>query len=179
MSTSLSTWHIIQYALIGAIALSAIRHGYILFKLNLHASAFAAAITKLLRAGNVERAMKLCGAAPGNHLARCTSEMLMRYQEGWKERSLLRDIWKPHRAALKAILGKLRLLSIIAVPGALGAIAVAWFQLKLISHTWLIMGGIVLVITIAAERKGLSMLNRYERAVDNILATIEQQEYNK
>jgi biopolymer transport protein ExbB len=54
------------------------RFVFLFFKLNINAPAFMAQIERLVRAGNVDRAIKLCNAAPSAALPRVIKAGLMR-----------------------------------------------------------------------------------------------------
>ena len=65
-----------------AAGISIERFIFLFFKYNINANAFMAQITKLVMAGNVDRAIKLCNAAPSAALPRVIKAGLTRANKG-------------------------------------------------------------------------------------------------
>jgi biopolymer transport protein ExbB len=65
-----------------AIAVATERFITLMFRYNLNAAPFMEQITKLVMAGNVDRAVKLCGAAPNSPLAKVVRAGLTRANRG-------------------------------------------------------------------------------------------------
>jgi biopolymer transport protein ExbB/TolQ len=65
-----------------AIAVAVERTITLMFRFNLNAGPFMEQITKLVMAGNVDRAVKLCGAAPNSPLAKVVRAGLTRANRG-------------------------------------------------------------------------------------------------
>ena len=67
---------------VAAVALIIERTIFLLFRFNINATQFWAQIQKLVMANNIDRAIKLCNAAPNAALARVLKAGLMRANKG-------------------------------------------------------------------------------------------------
>jgi biopolymer transport protein ExbB len=74
-------WIIVPVS-IACVAIMIERFFFLYFKYNIQASAFFSQIQKLVMAGNIDRAIKLCNAAPSSALARVIKAGLIRANKG-------------------------------------------------------------------------------------------------
>src|ERR1043165_7136558 len=80
-----------------SLGLTAERVIFIFFRYNINGAAFMAQIQKLVMANNIDRAIKLCNAAPFAALARVIKAGLTRTNKGEIERSEERRVGKECR----------------------------------------------------------------------------------
>jgi hypothetical protein len=82
----------LTFILAGAgLAFGLVPLGWLMFKANINAAAFGAAIKKLVEASNLDRAIKLCSAAPTVPLAKGTRAVLEAYRDGSRDSVALKE----------------------------------------------------------------------------------------
>ncbi len=96
----------------------------VVFRLNLDAKAFMAQVQKLILANNIDRAIKLCAAAPNAALARVIKAGLMRANRGPREvaRALEEAVIEITPLINKRIPGLWSLANIATLVGLIGTI---------------------------------------------------------
>ncbi len=107
-----------------AIAIVVERVIVLAFRLNLNAGPFMEQVQKLVLSGNVDRAVKLCGAAPNTALARVVRAGLTRANRGEQEiaRSLEEAVLEVTPAITKRIPPLWSLANIATLVGLVGTI---------------------------------------------------------
>ena len=107
-----------------AIAIIIERFAVLAFKLNLNAGPFMDQIQKLVLSGNVDKAVKLCGAAPNAALSRVVRAGLTRASKGEQEvaRALEEAVLEVTPAISKRIASLWSLANIATLVGLVGTI---------------------------------------------------------
>jgi len=107
-----------------AIAIIAERTIALAFKLNLNAGPFMEQIQKLVLSGNVDRAVKLCGAAPNASLSRVVRAGLTRANRGDQEvaRALEEAVLEVTPSITKRIQALWSLANVATLVGLIGTI---------------------------------------------------------
>jgi biopolymer transport protein ExbB/TolQ len=107
-----------------AIAIVIERFAVLAFKLNLNAGPFMDQIQKLVLSGNVDKAVKLCGAAPNAALSRVVRAGLTRASKGEQEvaRALEEAVLEVTPAISKRIASLWSLANIATLVGLVGTI---------------------------------------------------------
>lgn len=107
-----------------AIAIVIERFAVLAFKLNLNAGPFMDQIQKLVLSGNVDKAIKLCGAAPNAALSRVVRAGLTRASKGEQEvaRALEEAVLEVTPAISKRIASLWSLANIATLVGLVGTI---------------------------------------------------------
>ncbi len=107
-----------------AIAIIVERFVVLAFKLNLNAGPFMDQIQKLVLSGNVDKAVKLCGAAPNAALSRVVRAGLTRAEKGEQEvaRALEEAVLEVTPAISKRIASLWSLANIATLVGLVGTI---------------------------------------------------------
>jgi biopolymer transport protein ExbB len=107
-----------------AIAIIAERIVVLAFKLNLNAAPFMEQVQKLVLSGNVDRAVKLCGAAPNAALSRVIRSGLTRANRGEQEvaRALEESVLEVTPLVSKRIQPLWSLANIATLVGLIGTI---------------------------------------------------------
>lgn len=107
-----------------AIAIIAERTIALAFKLNLNAGPFMEQIQKLVLSGNVDRAVKLCGAAPNASLSRVVRAGLTRANRGDQEvaRALEESVLEVTPSITKRIQALWSLANVATLVGLIGTI---------------------------------------------------------
>lgn len=107
-----------------AIAIIIERFAVLAFKLNLNAGPFMDQIQKLVLSGNVDKAVKLCGAAPNAALSRVVRAGLTRAAKGEQEvaRALEEAVLEVTPAISKRIASLWSLANIATLVGLVGTI---------------------------------------------------------
>ena len=107
-----------------AIAIIVERVVVLAFKLNLNAGPFMEQVQKLVLSGNVDRAVKLCGAAPNAALSKVVRAGLTRANRGEQEvsRSLEEAVLEVTPAVTKRIAALWSLANIATLVGLIGTI---------------------------------------------------------
>jgi len=80
--------------LAGGLVLAALKFGWLMFRMNLNAEAFTSAVHKLIDAGDLDRAVKLCRAVPGALVTSGTLDMLQAHQNGDRDSASLREAFE-------------------------------------------------------------------------------------
>jgi len=107
-----------------AIAIIVERIIMLAFRLNLNAAPFMEQVLKLVLSGNVDRAVKLCGAAPNAALARVIRAGLTRANRGEQEiaRALEEAVLESTPAVTKRVASLWSLANIATLVGLVGTI---------------------------------------------------------
>lgn len=107
-----------------AIAIIVERILMLAFRLNLNAAPFMEQVLKLVLSGNVDRAVKLCGAAPNAALARVIRAGLTRANRGEQEiaRALEEAVLEATPAVTKRVASLWSLANIATLVGLVGTI---------------------------------------------------------
>jgi biopolymer transport protein ExbB/TolQ len=107
-----------------AVAIIIERFAVLAFKLNLNAGPFMDQIQKLVLSGNVDKAVKLCGAAPNAALSRVVRAGLTRASKGEQEvaRALEEAVLEVTPAISKRIASLWSLANIATLVGLVGTI---------------------------------------------------------
>jgi biopolymer transport protein ExbB len=107
-----------------AIAIIAERTIALAFKLNLNAGPFMEQVQKLVLSGNVDRAVKLCGAAPNASLSRVVRAGLTRANRGEQEvaRALEESVLEVTPSITKRIQALWSLANVATLVGLIGTI---------------------------------------------------------
>lgn len=107
-----------------AIAIIVERILMLAFRLNLNAAPFMEQVLKLVLSGNVDRAVKLCGAAPNAALARVIRAGLIRANRGEQEiaRALEEAVLEATPAVTKRVASLWSLANIATLVGLVGTI---------------------------------------------------------
>ena len=127
------------------------------FMLSINAKAFMAQIKKLIAADNVERAIKLCNAAPNTVVGAGTKGMLVAHGlQGATDSTALQNAFDKALPDLFNLIKKLRVLGFVA----LGCLALAALQIlkggadpSAIPPYLMVLGGGLLLSVIAGEKK--------------------------
>lgn len=118
-------WMFVNVAVSAVAAATIIERTIMLaFRLNLNAAPFMEQVLKLVLSGNVDRAVKLCGAAPNAALARVIRAGLTRANRGEQEiaRALEEAVLEATPAVTKRVASLWSLANIATLVGLVGTI---------------------------------------------------------
>ena len=145
----------IFYGIFGvSVLLGLVRVIYISFSLKINVAAFVGAIKKLVMANNVDRAMKLCKAAPAAVATRGTYAMLEAFQNRVTDSVALKEAFEHGVGGLKNATGKLGWLSYLALLVTLALAGYAYQMGYEPLHTIYRVGLAALLIAVAGIRMG-------------------------
>ncbi|MBW1807354.1 MAG: hypothetical protein JRJ87_04110 [Deltaproteobacteria bacterium] len=165
----------IFYGIFGvSVVLGLVRVIYISFSLKINVGAFVGMIKKLVMANNVDRAMKLCKAAPAAVATRGTYAMLEAFQNRVTDSVALREAFEHGVGGLNNATGKLGWLSYLAL---LATCACAGWAYQLgydPLHPIYRVGLAALLIAIAGIRMGSTLKNTITGGRDQTILALQE-----
>jgi len=175
ISTSMTHQNVF-YGIFGiGILLGAIRIGFIMFRLKINEVVFVNAIQKLVGANNLERAVKLCRAAPSAISARGTAAMLVAFQNKVTDSVALREEFDRSLGGLNKAAGKLGILPWLGL--ALALVGAAWAHLQGYDfmHPVYRPGVVALVVSTIGIQMGAKIKNKTAWTRDEMIRFLQEQ----
>jgi hypothetical protein len=154
------------------LALVAVRNVMLIFVWNINNKAFMSQIKKLVRAKNVDMAIKLSNSAPGALLPRTIKLMLQEYQNGTRDRSSLEESshFKEH---YEVVLNKFRIFNLLALIGIGISTFIFVEHVKHFTTQFFIIQGICLFIIVENEYRTIMMRKKARIELDKMLEMLD------
>jgi hypothetical protein len=171
----LMTQEYIFYGVFGiSVALGLVRVFYVSFVLKIHVPAFVGQIKKLVMANNVDRAMKLCRAAPSAVATRGTFAMLEAFQNRVTDSVALKEAFARGVGGLKKATGKMVGFSYLALLTTGACAGYAYHLGYGPLHPIYRVGLAALLIAVAGIRMGSSLRRKVAWGRDQTILALQE-----
>jgi hypothetical protein len=159
-----------------ALLLVLLRLRVVFLKLNIHTGAFSGGVIRLIGKDDIDRAIKLCRAAPGAVAAAAVGAVLEAWDGGMRDRRSLRSEVDSKIGGIDEIVGQGMIFSPFGALFGSASIILAWYQgLGGTPFQYIaLMGGAAIVGALLGEIKARRIAKAAHRAVDRVIEALRE-----